>query len=78
MTADRIGDLFWARVSGTIREMRSFGLSDTQIACLLSDIRAAAIQEERLRAETVYRANPPVHPTWVEVEEQLREWSPAR
>jgi hypothetical protein len=44
-----------------IADMRAAGMNDALIACVLTDVRAAAIREERMRLEGLLRANPPVH-----------------
>lgn len=58
---------------GAIREMRAAGLNDSRIAILLSDIRAAAISEERMRFERLMLSNPPEYPPWHELRDTIKE-----
>lgn len=56
---EKVMPLFFANIIPAVREMRQAGMKEAQIACCVSDIRAAAIHEERLRAEVVVKDNPP-------------------
>lgn len=57
----------------TVRDMRMYGISDNTIAIWIQEIRAAAIFEERLRLERVFRASPPEQPTHVEIRNAIVE-----
>ena len=56
-----------------IETMRQAGLNDTLIACVLSEVRAAAIFEERQRLEILLRANPPHHPPHGVIAKQIED-----
>jgi hypothetical protein len=45
-----------------VKTMREAGMNDTLIGCVLSEVRAAAIFEERFRIQALMTSNPPVHP----------------
>ena len=60
----------------SIEDMRNAGMSLTFIGCALQEIRAAAIQEKRLRVEALLRNNPPHHPAGTYICEQLEEEYP--
>lgn len=60
----RIDFLFYTQVRQAVDTMRSSGMGEVDIACVLADIRAAAINEERFRLEKLLRANPPYHPPY--------------
>jgi hypothetical protein len=51
--------LVWAR--NAIRTLQDSDLNDTLIACVVTEIRSAAIHEERLRQQRLQDANPPHH-----------------
>ena len=59
-----------------IDDMRRHGMNLTIIGCALQEVRAAAIQEERLRLEVLLRNNPPSHPAGTYIAEQLEEEYP--
>ena len=59
--SDHPSPLFFGGCIAAIREMRQAGLNDMIIGCVLSEIRTAAISEERLRMEEVRSKNPPEH-----------------
>jgi hypothetical protein len=47
-----------------IATMREDGMNETRIACVVTEIRSAAIQEERLRLRRLMDDNPPNHIGW--------------
>jgi hypothetical protein len=51
--------MFWIWASKAVGMMRESGMNDTRIACVLCDVRAAAIHEERQRVELLAQRNPP-------------------
>lgn len=67
----KVGTIFFANIRTAIDEMRKAGLQDATIACIVCDIRAAAIHEERLRAEITTKNNPPHYPTYIEMREAI-------
>jgi hypothetical protein len=58
---DKVDHNFISGCLQAIADMRGAGINDTLIACILSDVRAAAIREERMRVEVLIRDNPPVY-----------------
>ncbi len=55
----------------TVKDMRMHGISDNTIAIWIQEIRAAAIFEERLRLESVYRNNPPEFQNHIEIRKAI-------
>lgn len=47
--------------------MRSVGLNDAQIACIIGDVRSETLNEEFRRIQHLIQVNPPHHHRWVEV-----------
>lgn len=68
---EKVMGLFFANIVRAVTDMRRAGLTEADIACIVGDIRAAAITEERLRLEMVLKEHPPKHPTWVEMRDAL-------
>jgi hypothetical protein len=62
----KVEPLFISGCLEAIAIMRAAGISNAEIACVLQDVRASAIREERLRIDSVLSANPPIHPVWTE------------
>jgi hypothetical protein len=62
-----VSPLFIAQARVAIDALRTCNVSDATIACVISDVRAAAIAEERLRVEAITSKNPPSYPTWVQM-----------
>lgn len=58
------------KLSWAITAMRRAGLSDYMIGHIITDIRAATLDEERTRLETWMRDNPPDygHPSNIKTE----------
>ena len=71
---DKVMGLFFANIVRAVTDMRKAGLSDGEIACIVGDIRSAALHEERLRSEIAVKDNPPKHPTWVEMRDALNDF----
>ena len=65
--------IFYAGCHSAIKMMREANMSDGHIACVLQDVRAAAIQEERLRMEKVRMDNPPQYSTLTETVEEMNQ-----
>lgn len=63
--------IFIAQARPAIQTLRECNVSDAIIACVLCDVRAAAIAEERLRVETLAKLNVPNYPTWVKMRDAL-------
>lgn len=70
-----INNMFWPIAIGAIMRMKDRGLLDNEIAGIVSDIRAAAIQEERHRVSIVAMQNPPYFPTLAEMREDIASQS---
>ena len=67
--------IFWTSAKSCIEMMATHGLTDTQIACVLHSIRAAAINEERFRVQNLLNDNPPkLGITWVVMCEELQKY----
>jgi hypothetical protein len=54
-----IDPVFISYCRQSIDDMRRHGMNDVIIACVLSEVRAAGILEERRRIAAIYKANPP-------------------
>lgn len=63
----KVEPIFIGQSLVAIKTMREAGMTDGQIACVLQDVRASAITEERLRVNRVLSANPPTHPIWTDM-----------
>lgn len=68
-----ISSALTGRTIATVRDMRTHGINDNTIAIWIQEIRAAAIFEERLRLEQVYRLYPPSQPTHIEIRDAIIE-----
>jgi hypothetical protein len=53
--------LFLSRVRPSIEMMKQANMNEVQIACILTEIRSAAISEEFFRLEQLLKKNPPTH-----------------
>lgn len=73
---DQIHPLFIAQARGAIETLQNSNLNDTLIACVVTEIRSAAIAEERLRQETIHTANPPCHASWTGMARLLADRCP--
>lgn len=58
---------FLCSIFTTIDFMRQYGLSEVNIACIIADIRSAAIAEERMRVNKLMINNPPTHVSFSDV-----------
>lgn len=74
MSLVQVDHNFIAGCRNAIDDMRRAGMNETIIACVLCDVRAAAIREERQRIEDVMREAPPHHPTHGEMSRKVGEW----
>lgn len=69
--------LFTSFVLGqAVRRMRDRGMTDTEIACIIQDIRHATLQSERLRMKWVYDANSPTNYWHGAIEDKLKKYWP--
>lgn len=59
----------WARQ--TIKLMREWGISETRIACVVTELRSVAIHEEQFRRERLLSNNPPSHIGWPAMQEAI-------
>lgn len=66
--------LVWAR--NAIRTLQDSNLNDTLIACVVTEIRSAAIHEERLRQQRLQDTNPPCHASHSSVARLLHDRCP--
>ncbi len=66
--------LVWAR--GAIETLQGSDLNDTLIACVVTEIRSAAIHEERLRQQALQERNPPCHASHSSVARLLHDRCP--
>lgn len=53
--------------------MRSVGLNDAQIACIIQDVRAETLNEEFRRLKYLIEQNPPHHHRWGEIMDAVKE-----
>lgn len=67
----KINHIFASVCRGAVADMRQAGMSDTTIACVVTEIRSAAIHEERLRLSTLLALNPPTHLSHTDMSEVL-------
>jgi hypothetical protein len=58
---DKPDSIFFIWVRQAIGTMRDAGMNDALIACVLTEIRSAAIHEERGRIDKLFYNNPPHH-----------------
>lgn len=54
-----------------IAAMRNAGMNNTAIACAITDIRSAAINEEFRRLTQMTLNNPPYHFRWCDMQDAL-------
>ena len=66
--------LFIGGVLNVVKELREAGLDDVKIACILCDVRAAAIREERQRFDNLNHGNPPVFPRWGDMMDAFKDY----
>lgn len=53
--------VFIARCSTAIRMMREAGINEVRLACVLTEVRSAALSQEYFRVTELLRLNPPRH-----------------
>jgi hypothetical protein len=61
---EHVHPVFIAWAGKAIRTLQESNLNDALIASVVTEIRSAAIAEERLRMESLMAANPPCHAAW--------------
>ncbi len=72
-----VGVIFFSWARSAIQELRNAGMTETFIVGVVSDIRAAAIHEERLRVEAIRKHEQPPHfPTFSQMRERIKELAP--
>ena len=64
MTEQTIDHGFISMCRQEVEDMRRAGMNETMIACVVTGIRAAAINAEFLRVKLLLDANPPYHAPW--------------
>lgn len=73
---EHVHPLFIAQARQAIRTLQESNLNDTLIASVVTEIRSAAIAEERLRVEALMTANPPCHAAWPDMARLLHDRCP--
>ena len=66
-----ISPLFLSGCRESVRIMRAAGINESLIACVITDIRSAALTEERLRMDNLIRENPPTYYDFGTVRKEL-------
>lgn len=61
---------------GAIAMMRAAGMNEVQVACVVTEVRSAAISWEFFRLQELVRTNPPTHYPLGEMERHVAEWCP--
>lgn len=74
-TFSKISHNFIIPCHQAIRSMREAGMNDYMIGCVLTEVRSAAITEERMRLDRLTREFPPYHATQGEMTAMMDEWS---
>lgn len=73
---EHVHPVFIAMARQAIRTLQDSNLNDALIACVVTEIRSAAIAEERLRHEALMAANPPCHASASSVARLLHDRCP--
>lgn len=75
--SDHPSPLFFGGCIAAIREMRQYGMNEMIVGCVLSEVRAAAIAEERQRVDELRSKNPPEHFPAQNFAQYIERWMPA-
>lgn len=60
-----------------IRDMRDAGMNETAIACVVTEIRSAAVNEATQRLRVLLDGNRPRHHAHGHMAKAIAEWAPA-
>lgn len=71
--SEKINHLFLSGCRRAIGNMRQAGMNEVLIACTVTEIRSAAIHEERMRVSLLSERNPPTHHAWPDMERAIAE-----
>lgn len=66
--------IFISRCRTAISMMRENGVNEVRIACIITEIRSAALSQEYARIQAMVTANPPRHLPHGEVMEMVKEY----